>query len=129
MLSCAGADRLQSGMRQAFGKKYGVATQSQCGAIICSVRSTATHTSAIKSALRRGADKIGGRLKVRVGRTFGFTPIETELFRRLKNANRIVDRGTHVGVLRDKGLLAAKGGRVILVDGGALESVPHVPSA
>merc|ERR1711966_433900 len=38
MLSCAGADRLQTGMRGAFGKAAGVAARIAIGQIILSVR-------------------------------------------------------------------------------------------
>merc|ERR1711862_914283 len=38
MLSCAGADRLQTGMRGAFGKTYGRAARCNIGQILISVR-------------------------------------------------------------------------------------------
>jgi len=38
MLSCAGADRLQAGMRGAFGKSYGKAARVKIGSILYSVR-------------------------------------------------------------------------------------------
>jgi ribosomal protein L16/L10AE len=38
MLSCAGADRLQTGMRQAFGKSYGKVARVKIGSILYSVR-------------------------------------------------------------------------------------------
>ena len=39
MLSCAGADRLQTGMRGAFGKAHGTAARVRIGQILISVRS------------------------------------------------------------------------------------------
>ena len=39
MLSCAGADRLQTGMRGAFGKAHGTAARVKIGQILVSVRS------------------------------------------------------------------------------------------
>ena len=39
MLSCAGADRLQTGMRGAFGKAHGTAARVKIGQILISVRS------------------------------------------------------------------------------------------
>merc|ERR1711999_18887 len=39
MLSCAGADRLQTGMRGAWGKSYGTAARVRIGQILISVRS------------------------------------------------------------------------------------------
>ena len=38
MLSCAGADRLQTGMRGAFGKPIGKAARVDIGTILMSVR-------------------------------------------------------------------------------------------
>merc|ERR1711939_655463 len=38
MLSCAGADRLQTGMRGAFGKPYGTVARVNIGQIILSIR-------------------------------------------------------------------------------------------
>merc|ERR1712139_5055 len=38
MLSCAGADRLQTGMRGAFGKSYGTAARVNIGQVLMSVR-------------------------------------------------------------------------------------------
>lgn len=38
MLSCAGADRLQTGMRGAFGKPQGVAARVSIGQILLSIR-------------------------------------------------------------------------------------------
>ena len=38
MLSCAGADRLQTGMRGAFGKSYGKVARVKIGTILYSVR-------------------------------------------------------------------------------------------
>merc|ERR1719158_2017932 len=38
MLSCAGADRLQTGMRGAFGKTYGKVARVDIGQILISVR-------------------------------------------------------------------------------------------
>merc|ERR1712100_826789 len=38
MLSCAGADRLQTGMRGAFGKPYGTAARVDIGQVLLSIR-------------------------------------------------------------------------------------------
>merc|ERR1712124_22047 len=38
MLSCAGADRLQTGMRGAFGKSYGTVARVKIGQILASIR-------------------------------------------------------------------------------------------
>jgi large subunit ribosomal protein L10e len=38
MLSCAGADRLQQGMRGAFGKPYGTVARVDVGDVLVSIR-------------------------------------------------------------------------------------------
>merc|ERR1712072_756989 len=38
MLSCAGADRLQTGMRGAWGKSYGTAARCHIGQVLLSIR-------------------------------------------------------------------------------------------
>merc|ERR1739845_273641 len=38
MLSCAGADRLQTGMRGAFGKPYGLVARVNIGQVLLSIR-------------------------------------------------------------------------------------------
>jgi ribosomal protein L10e len=43
MLSCAGADRLQTGMRGAFGKPNGVCARVQIGQILMSIRCKDQH--------------------------------------------------------------------------------------
>ena len=61
MLSCAGADRLQQGMRQAYGKPYGKAARVNIGAIIMSIRCNAANVVHAKEALRRSMFKYPGR--------------------------------------------------------------------
>jgi large subunit ribosomal protein L10e len=48
MLSCAGADRLQTGMRGAWGKPYGKAARVKIGTILFSVR---TKDTAVRDAM------------------------------------------------------------------------------
>merc|ERR1712216_121415 len=42
MLSCAGADRLQTGMRGAFGKPYGTVARVDIGQVLLSIRTLPT---------------------------------------------------------------------------------------
>jgi len=64
MLSCAGADRLQTGMRGAFGKPLGTVARVHIGQPIMSVRSLDKHKAATIEALRRAKFKFPGRQKV-----------------------------------------------------------------
>merc|ERR1711977_777285 len=63
MLSCAGADRPQTGMRGAFGKATGVAARVDIGQILLSVRARDGHSSHVLEALRRAKYKFPGRQK------------------------------------------------------------------
>ena len=53
MLSCAGADRLQTGMRGAFGKTYGTVARVSIGQILFSVRTKKQTLPIVLEALRR----------------------------------------------------------------------------
>ena len=73
MLSCAGADRLQSGMRGAYGKSYGKACRVKIGDPLVSIRCRKEHVKIMVEALRRGKNKLPGRQKIAVSVKFGFT--------------------------------------------------------
>ena len=75
MLSCAGADRLQQGMRGAFGKPLLKAARVDIGQILISVRCGLEHVAHAKEALRRSKFKFPGRQKIFVSRKFGFTDL------------------------------------------------------
>ena len=48
MLSCAGADRLQTGMRGAFGKPQGVCARVAIGQVLLSIRCKDSNGSAVR---------------------------------------------------------------------------------
>ena len=49
MLSCAGADRLQTGMRGAFGKPQGVCARVSIGQILLSIRCKDVHAAQVRA--------------------------------------------------------------------------------
>lgn len=61
MLSCAGADRLQQGMRGAFGKPYGKSARVDIGTILMSIRCGPNNVEHAKMALKRSMFKYPGR--------------------------------------------------------------------
>lgn len=73
MLSCAGADRLQTGMRGAFGKALGKCARVKIGTCLLSVRLQAKDKLKAIEALRRAKMKFPGRQKIVVSKEFGFT--------------------------------------------------------
>lgn len=64
MLSCAGADRLQTGMRGAFGKPLGTVARVNIGQPIISVRARDNNKAQVIESLRRAKFKFPGRQKV-----------------------------------------------------------------
>jgi large subunit ribosomal protein L10e len=58
MLSCAGADRLQTGMRGAFGKPNGLVARVNIGQILMSVRTRDNNRATALEALRRCQYKV-----------------------------------------------------------------------
>ncbi len=99
MLSCAGADRLQSGMRGAFGKPSGTASRVNRRQILFSVRSKANKTLELIEALRRAKYKFPGRQKIFVSSSWGFSNISRKNFQKLKD------------------LMTPEGGEIIFNDG------------
>lgn len=68
MLSCAGADRLQTGMRGAFGKPLGTCARVSIGQVLLSVRCKDSNGHHAQEALRRAKFKFPGRQKIIVSR-------------------------------------------------------------
>lgn len=60
MLSCAGADRLQTGMRGAWGKPYGTVARVNIGQILMSIRCKDVNRPIVLEALRRARYKFPG---------------------------------------------------------------------
>jgi large subunit ribosomal protein L10e len=84
MLSCAGADRLQTGMRHAYGKALCKAARVDIGTVLLSIRTTIDRVPHAQEALRRGKFKFPGRQTVFVSRKYGFTKIVNSDFRRMQ---------------------------------------------
>jgi len=113
MLSCAGADRLQTGMRGAFGKPTGIVARVNIGQIIISVRAADKHKAAVIEALRRSKYKFPGRQNIVVSNRWGFTPYTREQFAKYAAQGRIHDLGAHIKVKAGKGPLNDKSALVI----------------
>jgi len=99
MLSCAGADRLQTGMRQAYGKPTGTVARVEIGQIIFSVRSKDANEKQVIEALRRAKYKFPGRQNIIVSNAWGFTHFTRKQYEKYRAEGRIEDRGAH-SVLR-----------------------------
>jgi large subunit ribosomal protein L10e len=106
MLSCAGADRLQQGMRGAFGKALCKSARVEIGQILMSVRCSDDHVKHAKEALRRSKFKFPGKQKIFVSRKFGFTHLIRADYYRLQKEGKIIPDGVGVKVITEHGPLS-----------------------
>lgn len=107
MLSCAGADRLQQGMRHAFGKPCGTVARVSIGQVLLSVRARDTSKGAVLEALRRAKYKFPGRQKVAVSEKWGFTPYSREQYLELRNSGKLIPDGAYVKIINEHGPILA----------------------
>merc|ERR1711976_348576 len=105
MLSCAGADRLSSGMRHSYGKPIGVAARVNIGQILLSVRCKDTHEKFAVEAIRRGKFKFAGRQKILKSLKWGFTKYPREEYVALRKAGVLSADGNQVKVHNRRGKL------------------------
>jgi large subunit ribosomal protein L10e len=103
MLSCAGADRLQTGMRGAFGKPNGLCARVDIGQILLSIRCRDNHGVVAEEALRRAKFKFPGRQKVVASRNWGFTPFSRDDYLAFRKEGRLVNDGVVVRLLGNHG--------------------------
>eukprot|EP00842_Homolaphlyctis_polyrhiza_P000662 jgi/Hompol1/1597/HPOL_004913-RA len=105
MLSCAGADRLQQGMRGAFGKPTGTVARVDIGQVMISVRTRDSNKAVVIEALRRAKYKFPGRQKLVVSNKWGFTKLTREEYIRDRQAGKLQPDGCYVKYLVEKGPL------------------------
>lgn len=103
MLSCAGADRLQTGMRGSFGKPYGRAARVYSGQYLMNIRTTDNYIKEAREALRRGKNKLSGTQDIQVSQIHGFTSILRKDFDDLKKSNKLMPVGNSVSIVKSKG--------------------------
>ena len=105
MLSCAGADRLQTGMRGAFGKPTGLVARVEIGQIMMSVRVKDSNKAGAIEGLRRAKYKFPGRQNIYVSNKWGFTNLTRPQYEILKGQGRLIEKGVHVEARNGKGVL------------------------
>ena len=106
MLSCAGADRLQTGMRGAFGKPDGKVARVDIDDVLISVRVTEEIIPIAKEALRRASMKFPGRQVVMVSKKFGFSHLTHYEYLKAEKEGRIQDDGSFCRITSNRGPLA-----------------------
>lgn len=107
MLSCAGADRLQTGMRGAFGKPYGKVARVVIDQIIMSVRVKDDLLEAAKTALYRASKKFPGRQTISVSTKMGFTDLTHQEYEKGVEERTIDPKGNHCKIKSIRGSLAS----------------------
>ncbi|KAE9387786.1 ribosomal protein L10e [Gymnopus androsaceus JB14] len=95
MLSCAGADRLQTGMRGAWGKPYGTVARVNIGQIILSIRTKENNAPV----------QIPWPTKIIVSKKWGFTSVNKEEYLQLKADKKVLQDGAYVQYIKAKGPL------------------------
>merc|ERR1712165_382515 len=106
MLSCAGADRLQTGMRGAYGKPQGLVARVRIGQPLMSMRVKEQHAAHAFEALRRAKFKFPGRQKIFTSKKWGLTKFDKEVFAEGIKTGRIVTDGVGCQYRPDHGPLA-----------------------
>jgi len=106
MLSCAGADRLQTGMRGAFGKAHGTVARVRIGQILLSVRTHDKFKDAAIEAMRRSKFKFPGRQKIYVSKKWGFTKWDREVYEEMRADGRLIADGVNVKYIPEHGPLS-----------------------
>merc|ERR1711890_52998 len=100
ILSCAGADRLQTGMRGAFGKAQGTVARVRIGQPLMSVRSHEKHKGALIEALRRSKFKFPGRQKIFISKKWGFTKWDKDVYEDMRAEGRLQPDGVNAKYCR-----------------------------
>ncbi|XP_003370745.1 hypothetical protein Tsp_09956 [Trichinella spiralis] len=105
MLSCAGADRLQTGMRGAFGKPQGTVARVNIGQVLMSIRAKDQHRAQCIEALRRSKYKFPGRQHIVVSKKWGFTKYDRDVYEKWRSEGRLIPDGSNVKYINGHGPL------------------------
>jgi len=110
MLSCAGADRLQTGMRHAYGKPNGTVARVRIGQPLMSCRVKENHVEIAAEALRRAKMKFPGRQKVIFSDKWGFTQFLRSEYPTLRAAGTAKPDGNIAKYISKRGPLNKRDG-------------------
>ena len=125
MLSCAGADRLQTGMRHAYGKALCKSARVEIGSILISIRTKAENVAHACEALRRAKFKFPGRQKIVKSANWGFTGIPRQVYLQWRAQGRLEDAGSHVKVISHHGPLTTRDSDKIFEEPARIAHVPN----
>nr|XP_012312673.2 60S ribosomal protein L10-like [Aotus nancymaae] len=105
MLSCAGADRLQTGMRGAFGKPQGTVTGVRTGQVIMSIGTKLQNKDHVIEALHRAKFKFLGHQKIHISKKWGFTKFNAGEFEDTVAEKRLIPDGCEATYIPNRGPL------------------------
>ncbi|GAV27078.1 hypothetical protein PICMEDRAFT_29088 [Pichia membranifaciens NRRL Y-2026] len=105
MLSCAGADRLQQGMRGAWGKPHGTAARVTIGQVLISIRTKDSNKAVVVEGLRRARYKFPGQQKIILSKKWGFTNLNRDEYVAKRQNNEVKEDGAYVKFISLKGNL------------------------
>uniref|UniRef100_A0A8C2NM38 Ribosomal protein L10e/L16 domain-containing protein n=1 Tax=Capra hircus TaxID=9925 RepID=A0A8C2NM38_CAPHI len=94
MLSCTGADRLQTGMRGAFGKAQGTVARAHTAQVIMSI-----HTKL------QTKEHFPGHQKIHISKNWGFTNFNADGFENMVAENQLIPDGYGVKYIPNRGPL------------------------
>uniref|UniRef100_A0A452EM74 Uncharacterized protein n=1 Tax=Capra hircus TaxID=9925 RepID=A0A452EM74_CAPHI len=98
MLSCTGADRLQTGMRGAFGKAQGTVARAHTAQVIMSI-----HTKL--QTKEHAKFKFPGHQKIHISKNWGFTNFNADGFENMVAENQLIPDGYGVKYIPNRGPL------------------------
>ncbi|XP_056152235.1 60S ribosomal protein L10-like [Lampris incognitus] len=105
MLSCAGADRLQTGMRGTFGMPLGTMARVHIGQVIMSVHTKAQNKRHTVEALRRAKFEFPGCQKIHISKKYGFTKYNACDFGGMMAEKHLILDGSGVKYIPNRGPL------------------------
>ncbi|XP_006839360.1 PREDICTED: 60S ribosomal protein L10-like isoform X2 [Chrysochloris asiatica] len=105
MLSCAGADRLQTGMRGAFGKPQGTVARVHIGQVIMSICTKLQNKEHEIEVLRRAKFKFPGRQKIHIPKKWDFIKFNADGFEDMVAENRLIPDSCGVKYIPNHGPL------------------------
>uniref|UniRef100_A0A2I3HJS0 Uncharacterized protein n=1 Tax=Nomascus leucogenys TaxID=61853 RepID=A0A2I3HJS0_NOMLE len=101
MLSCAGAERLQTGMRGAFGKPQGTVARVHIGQVIVSISTKLQN----KEHVIEAKFKFLGRQKIHISKKWGFTKFNADEFEDMVAEKWLIPDGCGVKYIPNRGPL------------------------
>uniref|UniRef100_A0A2K6UW60 Uncharacterized protein n=1 Tax=Saimiri boliviensis boliviensis TaxID=39432 RepID=A0A2K6UW60_SAIBB len=105
MLSCAGDDRLQTGIRGAFGKPQSTVARVHTGQVIMSICTKLQNKEHVTEAPRRAKFKFPGRQKIHISKKWGFTKFNADEFEDIVAEKRLIPDGCGVKYIPNCGPL------------------------